>query len=106
MARELLEHDGFVVIGEAETGGEGIELAARLRPDVVLVDIQLPDLNGFSVAERLAASGNPPAVVLISSRDASTYGDRISLAPACGFLDKAELAVATLERVLEPPLEE
>lgn len=102
-ARDLLESDGFLVVGEAATGRQGIELAARLSPDVVLVDVQLPDIDGFAVADRLAAAGGAAAVVLISSRESSTYGDRISLAPACGFLDKVDLAGAALERMLAPP---
>lgn len=102
-ARDLLESDGFQVVGEAATGGQGIEMAGRLAPDVVLVDVQLPDIDGFAVADRLAVAGGDAAVVLISSRDSATYGDRVAQAPACGFLDKAELAGPALERMLEPP---
>jgi DNA-binding NarL/FixJ family response regulator len=67
-----------------------------LRPEVVLLDIQLPDLSGFCVAERLAASPDPPAVVLISSRDAATYGSRLASAQARGFIAKRELSGTAL----------
>ena len=66
-ARALLEADGYTVVGEAGDGVEAIAEAERLRPEVVLLDIQLPGIDGFAVAERLASSAHPPAVVLISS---------------------------------------
>ena len=67
-ARALLEVDGFDVVGEAADGESAIEQARRLRPEVVLLDVQLPGIDGFAVAERLAAEPFAPAVVLISSR--------------------------------------
>ena len=99
-ARALLEADGFQVLGEAATGAEAILAAGRLHPSVVLLDIRLPDLDGFAVAGRLAELADPPAVVLTSSRDARAYGHRIELAPACGFLPKGELTGAALRRLL------
>ena len=69
-ARALLEADGFEVVGEAADGEAAVAAAQRLRPDVVLLDVQLPGIDGFAVAERLAAEAEPPAVVLISSRGA------------------------------------
>lgn len=91
-ARALLEADGFVVVGEAGDGEEALTFAARLRPDVVLLDIALPKLDGFAVAERLAASDLAPAVVLVSSRERSAYGDRLESVPVRGFLSKRELS--------------
>src|SRR6476620_8546241 len=73
-ARDLLESEGFMVVGEASDGAGALEAAATLRPDVVLLDIQLPDIDGLTVAERLASIAGAPAVVLISSRDAAAYG--------------------------------
>ncbi|MEP7113537.1 MAG: response regulator transcription factor [Ilumatobacteraceae bacterium] len=98
--RALLEVGGFVVIGEAVDGRQALVEVARLAPDIVLLDIQLPDLDGFAVAERLAATSPSPTVVLVSSRDAVTYGDRLLRAPAAGFLPKREVTGATLAGIL------
>jgi CheY-like chemotaxis protein len=96
----LLEAEGFVVLGEAADGAAAIVEFERLRPDVVLLDIQLPDLDGFRVAERLAAAPEPPAVVLISSRDAEAYGARLEAAPTQGFIPKRELSGAALAALI------
>jgi DNA-binding NarL/FixJ family response regulator len=98
--RALLEAGDFVVIGEAADGQQALIESARLRPDVVLLDIQLPELDGFTVAERLANSSPRPIVVLVSSRDAVTYGDRLIRAQAAGFLPKWEVTGATLAGIL------
>jgi len=95
-ARALLEAEGFAVAGDAADGAGALAEAARLRPDVVLLDVQLPDVDGFAVAEWLAADPDPPRVVLISSRDAAAYGPRFDTAPVCGFLAKRELSGASL----------
>jgi DNA-binding NarL/FixJ family response regulator len=100
-ARSLLESAGFDVIGEAADGGSAIDAAVRLRPDVVLLDVQLPDLDGFVVAERLAALDRVrPAVVLVSSRDASSYRRRLVATPARGFLPKSQLSGPALSALL------
>jgi DNA-binding NarL/FixJ family response regulator len=98
-ASALLEAEGFDVVGQAADGPDAIAQVERLQPQVVLLDIQLPDLDGFAVAERLAALPAAPRVVLISSRDASAYGPRLGETSAQGFLTKRELsgqALATL----------
>ncbi|HZQ64963.1 MAG TPA: response regulator transcription factor [Gaiellaceae bacterium] len=95
-ASALLEAEGFSVVGEAADGGTAIAEVARLRPEVVLLDVQLPDADGFAVAAELAAVAEPPAVVLISSRDAASFGPRLTTAPARGFLSKRELSGASL----------
>jgi DNA-binding NarL/FixJ family response regulator len=92
----LLEAEGFVVVGEAADGAAAIAEAARLAPSVVLLDIQLPDVDGFAVAERLAAGPDPPAVVFVSSRDAAAYGPRLDTPTARGFIAKRELSGAAL----------
>jgi DNA-binding NarL/FixJ family response regulator len=99
-ARALLEDGDFVVVGEAGDGPQALLQADRLAPDIVLLDIQLPGLDGFAVAERLAHCDPAPAVVLISSRDAATYGDRVGRATIRGFLPKRELSCASLADLL------
>jgi DNA-binding NarL/FixJ family response regulator len=91
-ASALLEAEGFDVIGQAADGPGAVAQAERLRPEVVLLDIQLPGTDGFAVAERLAALPDAPRVVLISSRDASAYGHRVRETPARGFIAKRELS--------------
>ena len=91
-ARALIESEGFDVVGEAPDGAEAIAAWAALRPDIVLLDIQLPDGDGFAVADRLAQMPNPPTVVLISSRDAAEYGPRLTRTSARGFLSKSALS--------------
>ena len=100
-ARNLLEAAGFVVVGEADDGLMGLVEAERLAPDIVLLDIQLPGLDGFTVAEQLATRDPCPAVVLISSRDAVTYGERVGRASVAGFLPKRELSGASLASLLD-----
>jgi DNA-binding NarL/FixJ family response regulator len=98
--RALLELGDFVVIGEAADGQQALIESARLQPDVVLLDIQLPELDGFAVAERLAATSPRPVVVLVSSRDAITYGDRLNRARVAGFLPKWEVTGVALAGIL------
>lgn len=99
-ARSLLEAEGYDVVGEAIDGPDAVVEAERLRPQVVLLDIQLPGMDGFVVAERLAGTPHAPDVVLVSSRDAVSYGSRLGRAPARGFLAKSELTGAALARLL------
>lgn len=99
-ARVLLERAGYAVAGEAADGASAIRAARRLRPEVALVDIQLPDGDGFELAQRLRAGGSRPAVVLTSTRDACDYGERIADSRAVGFLPKSELSGDSLARLL------
>ena len=99
-ARELLEADGYAVIGEAADGAAALHKVEELRPAIVLLDIQLPDSNGFDVAARLAAGPSPPVVVLISSRDAAAYGERVAQASVRGFISKLRLSGASLAEVV------
>ena len=100
-ARALLEEEGFEVVGESEDGASAIAAALALRPDVVLLDVQLPDLNGFEVAGRLRAAGVPSSIVLVSSRDASDYGEDIASSGAAGFVAKGELSGSAVRALLE-----
>jgi len=99
-ARVLLEAEGFDVIGEAADGTSGIAEARRLRPDLVLLDVQLPDIDGFEVARRLLESGSSPAIVLVSSRDRSDFGSLVESSGANGFVPKAEISAESLAAVL------
>jgi DNA-binding NarL/FixJ family response regulator len=99
-ARSLLEAEGYEVVGEAADGAEAVRVAEQLRPDWVLLDIQLPDIDGFEVARRLAASDHPPKVVLTSSRDGADYGTCIAESRARGFVPKAELSGTALTLLL------
>src|SRR5262249_42600512 len=100
-ARAVLEAEGFDVVGEARDGREALELAAILHPEVVLLDVQLPDSTGFEVAPELGRSnGTGPLVVLVSSRDAADYGELITGSGACGFVPKAELSGAAVLALL------
>jgi len=100
-ARALLEAEGFEVVGEAADGAGAIEQAQRLRPDVMLLDVQLPDMDGFAVAEALSRNGWSPAVVLTSSRDLSDFGSLVTTCGARGFVPKAELSADRLSTLLE-----
>ena len=100
-ARALLEVDGFEVLGEAPDGESALEAARRLRPQVVLLDIQLPGIDGFEVADRLAAEVDPPMVVLTSSRAAEAFRDRLRAARSVrGFIAKSELSGECLSALL------
>jgi DNA-binding NarL/FixJ family response regulator len=99
-ARALLECDGFDVVGEAHTGDEGLHAAGALKPDVVLLDVRLPDADGFALAERLTANGGGPAVILTSSSDDPLYPDRALRSGARGFVAKHDLCGAGFTRLL------
>jgi DNA-binding NarL/FixJ family response regulator len=99
-ARRLLESEGYAVVGEAVDGAGALIAAHELDPDVVLLDVQLPDLDGFAVAGRLAEAGSRAAVVLISSRDGADYGSLASGSGARGFIAKSDLSGAALEALL------
>jgi DNA-binding NarL/FixJ family response regulator len=100
-ARELLEADGFDVVGEAADGESAVAEAMRLRPRVVLLDIQLPDVDGFEIATRLAETVDPPAVVLTSSRGAKDFRRRLAGSPALGFVPKGDLSGESLAALLQ-----
>jgi DNA-binding NarL/FixJ family response regulator len=99
-ARALLERQGFDVVADVEDGESALDAAERHQPDVVLLHVQLPGMDGFEVAERLAATAQPPRVVLVSSRRRSAYEVRLPGAPVAGFLGKHELSGAALAALL------
>ena len=100
MARQILSADGFLIVGEAVDGAEAIRACVELWPDLVLLDVQLPDVDGFAVAAVLTARVDPPAVVLVSSRSGTDYGSRIEGCRARGFIAKAELSGDAVRRLL------
>jgi DNA-binding NarL/FixJ family response regulator len=95
VARMLLEAEGYDVVGEAPDGEAALELVGQLNPDVVLLDLGLPGIDGFEVARRLPVG---PAIVLVSSRDARDIGPLA--ASVKGFIAKGELSGDTLREVL------
>ena len=99
-ARTLLELEGFEVVGLAADGEDALAQARRLSPEVVLLDVQLPGMDGFEVARTLARGMSPPHVVLVSSRDRSVYTSQLRDAPVSGFLGKSELSGAALHALV------
>lgn len=100
-ARSLLEAAGHDVVGEADDGRSALVAISKLRPDLVLLDVQLPDTTGFDVTRLLRQDPDAPAVILVSSREASDYGDRIIRSGARGFVSKSELSAAALANIIE-----
>lgn len=101
-ARALLEAEGFEVVGEASDGEGALEAAGTLHPDVVLLDVQLPDRTGFEVASELTRNGpgSGISIVLVSSRDGCDYGPLVEESGARGFVPKAELSGARIAALL------
>jgi CheY-like chemotaxis protein len=100
IAREKLEADGIHVLGEAADGQSGLDTIAALRPTIVLVDIHLPDIDGFVVARRIADLIDPPVVVLTSSRPGSHLRRRSVGSGAAGFIAKEHLSGAAVRILL------
>jgi DNA-binding NarL/FixJ family response regulator len=98
--RALLTIEGYDVVGEAEDGESGVAVAARLGPAIVLLDVQLPDIDGFEVARRLHAAGHAGATVLVSGRTGN-YRRRAAVSPVAGFLLKSELTGSALAGLLD-----
>jgi DNA-binding NarL/FixJ family response regulator len=100
-AGALLASEGFEVVGEAADGPAALALVPELAPELVVLDVQLPGLDGFEVAERLLATDPTLRIVLVSSREHSDYGGRIEASGALGFVTKGDLSGDVLERMLE-----
>lgn len=100
-ARRVLESGGFDVVGEAADGETALAAVSALRPDIVLLDVQLPDIDGFEVATRLTGNGHAPAIVMTSSRDAADFGPLVEQSGARGFVHKADLSGAAISALLE-----
>jgi CheY-like chemotaxis protein len=100
-ARALLENEGFDVVGEAVDGSSAIEAAEALHPDVLLLDIYLPDMDGFEVAKTLTRNGDAPVIILTSSRDSRDFGPLVERSGARGFIAKGDLSGPALVALLE-----
>jgi len=101
IARRLLESEGFDVIGEAADGREALSVAGELEPDIVLLDVQLPDIDGIEVASQLTANGAGPAIVLTSTRDESDFGPQLQQSGARGFVPKGEISAERITSLCE-----
>jgi DNA-binding NarL/FixJ family response regulator len=99
-ARRALECDGWTVIGEAQDGSEALAQTARLTPDLVLLDIGLPDISGLQVAQRLHDAQPQVAVVLTSTQDAGDFAELAAAHGAKGFLPKADVSGPALDGLL------
>lgn len=97
----MLESEGFEVVGEAADAAAALEAARILEPDIALVDIYLPDSDGFDLTSRLAALDSPPSVVLTSSREREEFESVVERSSARGFVPKHELSGVALEELLE-----
>ena len=100
LARRLLEAEGFEVVGDAKDAGEALAVAADLEPDVVLLDVNLPDGSGFDVAARLASTRPDAAVLLTSTHDRADYEQLARKSGARGFVPKEELSGPAVARAL------
>ena len=99
-ARELLEAEGYEVVGEASDVESAIAATAQLRPDVVLLDVQLPDGDGVEAAKEIDTRSGRTEIVLISSRSLFDLGDALANCPACGFIPKSELCGESLRELI------
>jgi DNA-binding NarL/FixJ family response regulator len=100
-ARLLLETEGFDVVGEADSGAAALKAARELEPELVLLDVHLPDVDGFDVASRLTGMDPHPMVVLTSSRDGADFGPLVSRSGARGFVPKSELSGELITALIE-----
>jgi|SRR5689334_25309411 DNA-binding NarL/FixJ family response regulator len=97
-ARRLLELTGYDVVAEAGDGASGLALVRELEPDLVLLDVALPDMSGFDVADALA--GGATAILLVSSRDPGDLGRRIRRSAAVGFIPKDQLSEESIRALV------
>jgi DNA-binding NarL/FixJ family response regulator len=100
-ARRMLEAEGYEILGEAEDGAAALAAVEQLGPNLVLLDVRLPDIDGFEVARRLlVADGQAPQIVLTSSNDPNDLGEAIGTSGARGFIPKGELTGAAVAALL------
>ncbi len=92
IARLVLEADGYEAVGDAASGETGVTESVRLVPDVILLDVALPDMDGFEAAAQIRSAGVGSAIVFTSTRDAADFGPLLSDSGAAGFIAKSELS--------------
>jgi DNA-binding NarL/FixJ family response regulator len=111
MLRELLryeleEDDGVVVVGEAENGIDSVRLVKELRPDVVILDLAMPGIDGLEALTQIRAEAEPPIVLVHSGFDAATMRDRVLALGAVAYLEKgsnlSEIRRAVVEAARPP----
>ena len=88
--------DGFEVIGEAETGEDGVELAAMLKPDLVLMDVMLPGIDGLEATRQITAGDDPPRVLMMSTHESQEFADAAIEAGAIAFVPKSQFGMDQL----------
>jgi DNA-binding response OmpR family regulator len=96
----VLESEDSMSSARRSTGASALLECCRLRPEVVLLDVQLPDIDGFNVCEKITAHAEHPTVIMTSSRDGSDFGPLVSTSGACGFVPKAELSGERVQELL------
>ncbi len=102
-AARLVEAAGYEVVASCGDGRSALAAISELRPDLVLLDVQLPDTDGFQLMAQLDGSLDLPTVVLVSSREAADYGTRIRRSGAAAFITKAELSAQSLAEAVARP---
>jgi len=101
-AADMLQAAGYDVVGSCADGRSALAAISALGPEVVLLDVQLPDTDGFRLITELGPGQQRPTIVLISSREAADYGTRVGRSRAAGFITKAELSAQSLLAVIGP----
>lgn len=91
--------EGFAVAGEAVNGEEGVAMTEDLKPDLVLMDVQMPGIDGLEATRRIAALADPPHVVVMSTHESGDYAETALAAGAFAFIPKSEFSMDALEDV-------